>query len=580
VDQAVDIRRLSFSYLGRPELALTDVDLLIPAGEITAIMGAGGAGKSTLCLCLNGLIPRFVRGAYQGCVSASGIDVAATAVAAMATSVGMVFQDFEGQLLASTLDLEVAFGLENQATPRAEMRLRVDNILNIVQLAAMRRQNPASLSGGQKQRLAIASVLVLEPMVLVMDESTTELDSRGRSEVLGVVGGLARAGRSVVLVEHDPELVAQHAGRLVLMRRGRVIAQGFAQALLTNIALLESCGVAIPQMVELFDRLGYSETPVTVEQAIEVLGATARGTSRLARPRMPSRSVGRPLVEAHNVSYVYRDRDVSAIRDVSLALGAREFVAIVGQNGSGKTTLAKLLSGLIRPTTGNIVVEGTNAESMSRHEHARTVGYVFQNPDHQLFASSVREEVGVGPRNLGVPKDEVDRRVALVLHATGLDGYDERDPFTLSRGERKRLTVATVLAMRPRVLFLDEPTAGLDYKRQQEIMAMLRALYRAGHTIVIITHSLRIVADHATRIIVMQEGRVIRNGWSRDVFRDMGTIEAVCLQPPPVVELGNRLGLSTLTVHEMVRALRPDRGREARRWRPATSESLRHARDR
>jgi len=550
---AISVEDLTFTYRGNEEPAIADIRLQLEDGEFVVLMGHGGAGKSTLCYCFNGLIPKFFKGEYKGRVLVKGREVAEARVPDMARIVGLVFQDFEAQLFSTNVELEVAFGPENYGLPREEIRRRVEEYLSFVRLQGLRHREPASLSGGQKQRLAIASVLALEPDILVMDEPTTDLDPLGREEVLSVADDLARQKRTLLVVDHEPE-TAEKADRVFLMKEGRLKAQGPAREILSQVSLLRDCGVRPPQVAELFQRLGWPEAPVTVEEALYLL-RKEKGINRLPVPGESRPPSGPVILETRGLSFVYPEGNVEALRDVNLQVRAGEFLAIIGQNGSGKTTLVKHFNGLLRPTQGQVLVEGKDTRRLSPGDLAFSVGYVFQNPDHQIFAPTVWEEVAFGPRNFGMPEDEVARRVAEALRAVHLEGYEERDPFALTKGERQRVAVASVLAMRPKVIILDEPTTGLDYPQQQSMMAMLEELNRAGHTVIIVTHSMWVVTRYAARTVVMQDGRIILDGSTRQVFAQEEELASTALRPPPIVRLGHRLGTKALTVEELAQLI-------------------------
>ncbi len=552
---AITIQDLSFTYAETPRPALRNINGEIEEGTFVVIMGHEGAGKSTLCCALNALVPRFFRGEYHGKVLVHGIEVAKARVAEMAPRVGLVLQDFEAQLFSTSVELEMAFGPENLGLPRDEIERRIDRYLRFVGLAEMRRREPASLSGGQKQRLAIASVLALEPPVLVMDEPTTDLDPVGREEVLSVADTLRRERRTLLVVEQDPE-TAVGADQVWLMREGEIVAQGPPRQVLTDLALLESCGVQPPPPLALFRALNWPGQPLTPQEAIALIQQHG-----LARPRPlktgGQTADGRPVIlEVQDVDYTYPAREVEALKGVSLQIREGEFVAIVGQNGSGKTTLAKHLNGLLKPTRGEVLFRGRPVREIRRTEIAHRVGYVFQNPDHQIFSNTVREEVGFSLKMAGLDEKTIRERVAEALEVVGLSGYEEEVPFTLTKGERQRVAVASVLAAQPEVIILDEPTTGLDYRHQRRMMEMLRELHRRGHTVIIITHSMWVTAEYAERVIVMKDGRILLDAPTRAAFADERTLAEASLRPPPLLQLGNYLGTSARTLEAMVEELR------------------------
>ena len=552
---AISIQDLSFTYTETTRPALQHVNGEVEEGTFVVIMGHEGAGKSTLCYSLNALVPRFFRGAYAGRVVVHDVEVARARVAEMSRRVGLVLQDFEAQLFSTSVELEAAFGPENLCLPREEIERRIDRYLRFVRLAEMRRREPASLSGGQKQRLAIASVLALEPLVLVMDEPTTDLDPVGREEVLSVSDLLRQERRTLVVVDQDPD-TAVDADQVWLMREGEIVAQGPPRQVLTDLALLESCGVQPPPTVALFQALGWPGQPLTVGEAIALIQQHHLARPRpLQAPAAPTN--GRPIIlELRDVDYVYPTRAVEALKGVNLQIREGEFLALVGQNGSGKTTLAKHLNGLLKPTRGEGLFRGRPLGEIRRTEMARHVGYVFQNPDHQIFSNTVREEVGFSPKIAGLDEQTIKERVAEALEVVGLSGYEEEVPFTLTKGERQRVAVASVLAAQPQVIILDEPTTGLDYRHQRSMMEMLRDLHRRGHTVIIITHSMWVAAEYAERVVVMKDGQILLDAPTRAAFAQEPVLAEASLRPPPLLRLGNWLGTSGLTLEAMVEELR------------------------
>jgi len=552
---AISIQDLSFTYAETTRSALQHINGEVEEGTFVVIMGHEGAGKSTLCYSLNALVPRFFRGEYAGQVVVHNVEVARARVAEMSRRVGLVLQDFEAQLFSTSVELEVAFGPENLCLSRDEIERRIDHYLRFVGLAEMRRREPASLSGGQKQRLAIASVLALEPPIVVMDEPTTDLDPVGREEVLSVSDLLRQERRTLVVVDQDPD-TAVDADQVWLMREGEMVAQGPPRQVLTDLALLESCGVQPPPTVALFQALGWPGQPLTVEEAIALIRQ-----HNLAQPR-PLQSPaaltnGRPVIlELRDVDYIYPTRAVEALSGVNLQIREGEFLALVGQNGSGKTTLAKHLNGLLKPTRGEVLFRGRPLQEIRRTEMARHVGYVFQNPDHQIFSNTVREEVGFSLRMAGMDAKTIEERVAEALAVVGLSGYEDEVPFTLTKGERQRVAVASVLAAQPQVIILDEPTTGLDYRHQRSMMEMLRDLHRRGHTVIIITHSMWVAAEYAERVVVMKDGQILLDAPTRAAFAQEQVLAEASLRPPPLLRLGNWLGTSGLTLEAMVEELR------------------------
>jgi energy-coupling factor transport system ATP-binding protein len=556
------LERVTFTYRDADAPALREADLSLRPGEMIGIIGASGAGKSTLIKCLNRLVPGFEDGEFRGLVYVSGRPLDGRRVCELAPQVGMVFQDFEAQLFSTNVRLEVAFAMQQTGMPRDEIVSRIGPALSAVGLAGFEIRDPTSLSGGEKQRLAIASVLALRPQIVVFDEPTTDLDPEGRAEVLELIHRLRAQGLSLVVIEHEIEEL-RAADRILVMRAGEIVAQGSPATILTRLELLESCGIRPPDLNRASAELGIVTPPRNLDEAEEVLRARlpalanqrtiAAHHSPIATEAVPCPAA--PLAEVRALSFRYSLESL-VLDTINLQICAGECLAIVGHNGSGKSTLAKQLVGLLKPSQGTIFLSGRDRATLSASESAAEIGYVFQNPDHQIFAATVEEEVAFGPRNFGLAPGEIARRVEEVLEAVGLDAMRQRDPFLLSKGERQRLAVASVIALRPRLLILDEPTTGLDYREQRRMMELVARLNRAGLAIVIITHTPWLVAEYAQRVVLMRRGRILFDGSIHDFFATGSLLQESSFRPPEITRLARRLGFSALTVDDFVAKFR------------------------
>jgi energy-coupling factor transport system ATP-binding protein len=562
--KVLEFEGLSFTYRGGTRKALSDISLEMRGGEFVVWMGHTGAGKSTLACCLNALIPSFIRGKLSGRARVLGRDILRSQTSDMSGVVGLVLQDFEAQLFSTNVELEMAFGMENLGVPREEMIRRVDELLPLVRLEDLRGREPSTLSGGQKQRLAIASVLAMRPRLLVMDEPTTDLDPAGKEDVLRIARDLRGTEMAMVLIEHETEEALQ-ADSVVLLKEGRLLREGPPDEILTDGDLLREAGVAPLAMADFFLRAPVrfppgTALPLTMDEAIPQLKKTLRlrkGATQILEERDRRKGGTRRVVlKTEGVCCRYPS-GVEALRGINLEIGEGEFVAVVGQNGSGKTTLAKHFNGQLRPTSGRVDVLGEDAARLSLTQLGRRVGYVFQNPDHQIFAPTVYEEVSFGPRNFGLGKEEVKKNVEEALAAVNLTGFEDRDPFGLTKGERQQVAVASVLAVKPLVLILDEPTTGLDSPQQRSMMEMISALNRKGHTIMIITHSMSTVATYAHRTVVLDRGTVVMDDTTRKVFSRDEDLKKCFLRPPSIVTLSTRLGVTALTVEELIELVEP-----------------------
>jgi cobalt transport protein ATP-binding subunit len=559
VEPAVSVRDLTYTYRGQREPALREVNLEVAEGEFVVVMGHSGAGKSTLCTSLNGLIPHFFRGRMEGEVRIEGRSTREGKVGEFAREVGLVFQDFEAQLFSTNVALEVAFGPENFEVEREEMVRRVREVLGQVRLEGFEGRQPATLSGGQKQRLAIASVLAMEPRILCLDEPTTDLDPIGKLGVFEIAEELkSRDDVTLVVVEHETEETVD-ADRIVVLRDGEIVADRPAREILRDVALLEESSV-MPLGVARFFRergLWQGQLPLTPRQGVEEFKrrgwrvSPERHREFVAADESRERNYGEALIEVEGLSHRYPN-GVVALEGVDLTVRRGEFLAVLGQNGSGKTTLVKHFNGLLEPTEGSVRVGGEETTKQGVLRLGQRVGYVFQNPDHQIFSDTVADEVAFGPRIRGLEEGEVGERVKEALKAVGLEGYEEEDPFGLTKGERQRVAVASVLAVRPEVLILDEPTTGLDYAEQRSMMDLVRRLNEAGSTIIAVTHTMWVVAEYAHRAAVMKDGRMVLSGTVREVFAQEEKLRDVSLRPPHIVSFGNSLGYPVLSVGEML----------------------------
>jgi energy-coupling factor transport system ATP-binding protein len=554
----IRLEHVSFRYRGGPASALSDVSCHIRAGELVGLLGRSGSGRSTLAATLNGTIPHLVRGDLSGRITVADEDVRARRPRDLADRIGFVFQDFEAQLFSTNVPLEVAFGPENLGVAPAEIARRVERCLAMVGLSHLTHKAPAALSGGQKQRLALASVLALEPAVLVLDEPTSDLDPAGRRELLEAIRALRRE-RELCLVMIDPETDEMGwADRLIVLDGGRIAMDGSPAALWDRADEMEALGVKGFTLARLARRLGLAarvpDADATARAIREAGWRAASGAVEELRARDAGQGEGEVLLEVEQLSHRYPD-GTPALDGVSCQIRRGEFVAILGQNGSGKTTLVKHLNGILAPSAGDIRLLGKSLRGQPPSLLSRRVGLVFQNPDHQIFAERVWDEVAFGPRLQGLSEAAVRARVEEALEAVGLAEMGDVDPFILTKGTRQRIAVASTLATKPEVIILDEPTTGLDHTELQGMMALIQRLNEAGHTILIITHAMDIAAAYAQRVILMQGGRILRDGPTREVFADEAGIGQTGLAPPPVVQVANRLDIPALTLEELVGGL-------------------------
>jgi energy-coupling factor transport system ATP-binding protein len=557
---AISIRNLSFQYKTQKERkALDDINLEVETGQFVVIMGPSGAGKSTLASCLNGLIPHFAKGEYSGKVDILGHNPAKEKVGSMARDIGLVFQDFEAQLFSTNTKLEIVFGPENFNVNRQSMEQIVANVVQTVSLEGLEERQPATLSGGEKQRLAIGSVLALEPRIICMDEPTTDLDPLGKLGIFKIARELHNKKHlTVLIIEHETE-EALLADRIIIMEKGSVVRDGKPADILREVEFVHSLGIMPLQVPLYFSKLGLAkeDLPLAPEDGMAVFAAGGlridedRYSALLEQDIAREGKYGDSILTVKELGHQYATGNL-ALKGIDLEVRKGEFIAVIGHNGCGKTTLVKHFNGLLLPTTGKVEVFGQDASRSTVFDLGKDVGYVFQNPDHQIFSDTVYDEVAFSPKLRGFAKTEIDRLVNEALMAVDMQGFEQEDPFSLTKGERQRIAVAAVLSAQPRIIILDEPTTGLDFTEQRKMMQLIKRLNDNGHTIIMVTHTMWVVAEYAHKVAVMRNGKLAMYGRTRDVFRHEAELDKAYLKIPHIVSFANRIGKTLLSVDEML----------------------------
>jgi energy-coupling factor transporter ATP-binding protein EcfA2 len=551
-DPIINIENLSYSYVGTTK-ALTGISLQVYPGEYLAIVGANGAGKTTLCMFLNGVIPNVVGGRVSGSVHVCGMDTFEHHVYDIAQNVGLVLQDPESQLFSAEVRAEVAFAAENRGIPRQEIITRLQEVLKIVRLGDLASRLSDELSGGQKQRLAIAANLIVRPKILVADEPTSQLDPVGKEEVFGTLSSLNKDfGMTVVIASHDVDEIERYADRVIVLDHGRIILEGTPDKVFHEIDTLDRVFVHVPDLARLGALLhidGGQPLSLNVGKAAsqvkEWLGA--RQAASDAGFHEPSAPVPQNLeaaslaVEVKNLTYVYPGTTRPAVSDINFAVPKGQFVAMIGQNGGGKTTIMKCLVGLLKPTEGEIYLGRKALSSQKVGAIATQIGLILQNPDTQLFCMSVEEEIRFGLQNLGLAPEEVTRRTEEALTITGLGHFREVYPFKLSLGDRRKVAVASIVAMRPEVLIFDEPLTGQDHKGRYELVNLAAELNKAGHTVIMISHDMELVARYTQRTLVIGEGKLLLDAPTREVFDHVDLLRGTFIEPPEIIQLAQAL---------------------------------------
>jgi energy-coupling factor transport system ATP-binding protein len=536
----ISMAGFGFRHVGDARPVLEDVTLSITAGEYVGILGATGAGVSSLLMAVNGVVPQLVRGETGGSVRVLGQDPCVVPVREWARDVGLVFDDPELAATQVSVADEVAFGLENLGVPSGEMDARIAAALASVGLGGFEGRAPSTLSGGELQRLAIACALVTGPSILVLDEPSANLDPAGRGAVYGVLRQLNRDhGVTVLVADQDVEAIAADATRIVVLDAGRVMADGTPEAVLGRPAWLAAHAVRTTGAADLAEALGVGPpVPTSVGDVACLLERRTGGTSRAAAPGVRSATA----VSIRHVAFTYPRTDRPAVSGVSLDVAPGEVVGIVGANGSGKSTLGRLVNGLLRPDAGRVTVDGLDTARHPVRVLAAHVGSVFQEPGHQLFASTVADELALGPRALGRSEAWIGERVHAVAAGLDLEELMGRHPLHLGRSQRKLVALAAVLAMDPRVLVLDEPTTGADLRLAAILEAQVRAAAESGRAVLVASHDMAFLGRVASRLVVLDGGRVAADAPTRDVFADAPLLAIAGLEPPPVTRVALRLG--------------------------------------
>ncbi len=514
VAPALQVEALTFRYRDREESAIRQIDFSVNPGELMLLAGASGSGKTTLIRAINGLIPRSYKGEVTGRVLVDGQDTSDMKLAEISQQVGTLLQDPERQILGTKVINEVAFGLENLGLERPVIRQRAEAALERLNIRHLRDRETYLLSGGEKQKVALAGVLAMEPKLLLLDEPLASLDPASAQEALRTVRQLVDGGMSVLLVEHRVEEVLRiEPGRVLYMEGGQMLYLGEADGLSSQVDYQE---VKLPAEL-LMKRAAQDPRPEPIEPKV---AANGHGEESLVR--------------FMDVGFGY-EKGPEVLHDIDLSISPGDIIAVLGPNGAGKTTLVKHAIGLLSPRRGQVLIEGDSTEDLTIAEIANTLGYVFQSPSHMLFASSVGEELSFGPRNLGHDQDEIEKEVSYAIEVMNLTGMRDDPPLALSFGQQKRVSIGAILAMRSRILVMDEPTAGQDYKNYMTFMDSI--LETPGfEAILFITHDIDLAVVYANRVLLMSDGNLVADGPPEEVLADFDRIKDCNLVPTSLLQ--------------------------------------------
>jgi energy-coupling factor transport system ATP-binding protein len=522
---------VSYRYPGAESRALNALDFTLHPGESVLIAGSSGSGKSTLCRACIGLVPHFHHGEWIGKVIVDGLDTTQHFVHELFRHAGLVFQNTDAQLFNQTVESELTYGLESLGLPHDEIEQRLNWASRLTELGDLMDRSPHLLSGGEKQRVALGSILALRPHLLLLDEPFTHLDTQGTEELRRILRVMKSEGIALILVEHRLHEIIQDVDQIIVLHQGMIAAKGPPDQVLAQG--VSDYGLNLPPLVRLFRETGLEGRPLSLEDAIKelkdqnlVTSFSSRLLEETKKAPIPLPITSPPVVEAEEVSFSYHGLRV--LQKIHFKLLGGESVALVGRNGVGKTTLIKHLNGLLRPVSGRLKILGQDTLRRPVSELSRHVGFVWQNPNDQLFQPTVRKEVLTGPKALGSydPSwcDELFNRFGLVP-------FLERSPFTLSEGQKKRVAFAAALAVKPELVVLDEPTAGQDESFRRELAKFIVELQSEGRTVLLVTHDLEFAAEHASRWLVLAEGRIIADGPPQVVMADSKAMAKAGLRP-------------------------------------------------
>ncbi len=585
----IEIQELTFRYSGSKKNALEKISLTIEKGGFVGIIGESGAGKTSLCNCLNGLIPHHYEGDFYGSVKVDGTDTFDIDAGKLALKVGSVFQDIESQITGYFVEDEILFGLENFGIPADQIEKRIVDSLETLGITELRHKEISSLSGGQKQKLVIAAILALEPDVLVLDEPTGELDPASSVQIFTLLKKLnEEKGITIVVAEQKIMLLCEFVKKLIVLEKGTCVHYGEIRSTLTHKKEMEEAGINCPRVLTLTAKMveenlvpknmkSEDSICLNAEEAADFIKKAAKIDSTKGNQvaytatRKSDKNKGTDMsfssltgnsapddnavLEFQNVAFSYNE--TANVHNLNVKVKKGDFISIIGSNGAGKSTFSKLCNGLLKPSSGDVLVLGESTKKRKVSSLAKHIGFLFQNPDRQICCATVREEIAFSLKNNGIPQDEIEKRVTDTLNEFGFDGDSE--PFNMSRGQRQRLCLACLIALNPEILILDEPTTGLDYRECMEVMGKIAELNNKGTTVIMVCHDMEVVLDFAKTIIVMNRGEILAEDETRTVLGDRPLLERARLLPPQIAQVSMLLGNAfndVFTADEMINRIK------------------------
>ena len=546
MDKYISFNQFTFQYDAQAEATLKDISFDIAKGEKVLILGPSGSGKSTLARCLNGIIPNIHKGQAQGQVRIDGQDIFKQSIYDKSQLVSTVLQDPDGQFIGLTVAEDLAFALENDCADQSEMKDKVALWAERLDLTSLLNHRPQDLSGGQKQRVSLAGVLIDESPILLFDEPLANLDPKSGQETIDLIDKIHKeVGATTIIIEHRLEdVLYRPVDRILLVNDGELLFNGSPDELLSSTLLLEN-GIREPLYVTVLRQLGFDTRSAQNLSQLDALDLSDLALpDRVLKDKKDSSSDSILKVEGLSVSY---GDNPAIIEDLSFSLKKGERLAIVGKNGAGKSTLAKALCGFV-PSQGRLIYKGQDISQDSIAERSERIGFVLQNPNQMISQTMIFDEVALGLRLRGIEEAEVEERVHEVLKTCGLYSFRKWPISALSFGQKKRVTIASILVLKPEIIILDEPTAGQDYKTYTDIMTFLDSLQKQGHTIVMITHDMQLMLEYSDRCLVVVEGKVIADDNPVTILNQKGLLESANLKQTSLYTLGQKLSSDPVEV--------------------------------
>ena len=546
MDKYISFNQFTFQYDAQAEATLKDISFDIAKGEKVLILGPSGSGKSTLAQCLNGIIPNIHKGQAQGQVRIDGQDIFKQSIYDKSQLVSTVLQDPDGQFIGLTVAEDLAFALENDCADQSEMKDKVALWAERLDLTSLLNHRPQDLSGGQKQRVSLAGVLIDESPILLFDEPLANLDPKSGQETIDLIDKIHKeVGATTIIIEHRLEdVLYRPVDRILLVNEGELIFNGSPDELLSSKLLLEN-GIREPLYVTVLRQLGFDTRRAQNLSQLDALDLSDLALpDRVLKDKKDSSSDSILKVEGLSVSY---GDNPAIIEDLSFSLKKGERLAIVGKNGAGKSTLAKALCGFV-PSQGKLTYKGQDISQDSIAERSERIGFVLQNPNQMISQTMIFDEVALGLRLRGIEEAEVEERVHEVLKTCGLYSFRKWPISALSFGQKKRVTIASILVLKPEIIILDEPTAGQDYKTYTDIMTFLDSLQKQGHTIVMITHDMQLMLEHSDRCLVVVEGKIIADDKPVTILNQKDLLESANLKQTSLYTLGQKLSSDPVEV--------------------------------